>query len=385
MLDLPFFEDRHRELGAQLAAFAAGTIDPLAAAADAGDPHQAATNFLQSFAGAGLLKILVPDAEAARLPELRAVCLAREAIAASSGLADTVFAVQGLGSYPLLVAGHAELKRRYLPRIASGEAIAAFAATEPTAGSDLSALRTTARQDGDWWVLDGSKTLISNAGIASFYILFAREESSASTASRPLISAFLVDATTPGFSVSRTISLMAPHPIGDLALHGCRIPAQNRVGNAGDGIKLALTTLDFFRATVGAAGCGLAMRALREARDYVTRRRQFGTALSEFQATRFALADMQVELDAARLLVYRAAWLKDQGAARVSREASIAKLFATEAAHRIVDRAVQLHGGIGVERGVVVERLYREARALRIYEGTSEIQRLIIAEGVLKE
>jgi acyl-CoA dehydrogenase len=247
------------------------------------------------------------------------------------------------------------------------------------------AIQTRARQDGDWWVLDGSKTLISNAGIASFYILFAREESFASTASRPLISAFLVDAKTPGFSVSRTISLMAPHPIGDLALHGCRIPAQNRVGNAGDGIKLALTTLEFFRATVGAAACGLAARALREARDYVTRRRQFGTAISEFQATRFALADMQVELDAARLLVYRAAWLKDHGAARISREASSAKLFATEAAHRIVDRAVQLHGGIGVERGVVVERLYREARALRIYEGTSEIQRLIVAEGVLKE
>jgi acyl-CoA dehydrogenase len=384
MLALPFFEDRHREFACRLASFASTQIEPRAAPADAGDPLAAGAEFLELFAEAGLLKLFAPDEGSGRAPELRSVCLVREAIAGCSALADSIFAVQGLGSYPIFVAGSLDLKRRYLPKVASGEMIAAFALTEQSAGSDLLGIRTTARLDGETYVLDGSKTLISNAGMATFFIVFAREEHPGGMSGRPTISAFLVDGKTPGFQVSRTISMMAPHPIGDLSLRACRVPAGHRLGGAGDGVKIALATLDFFRATVAAAACGIADRALRESCDYVTKRQQFGSAISEFQATRFALADMQAELDAARLLVYRAAWLKDDGAERVTREASIAKLFATEAANRIVDRAVQLHGGIGVERGVVVERLYREVRALRIYEGTSEIQRLIIADQIFK-
>jgi acyl-CoA dehydrogenase len=230
-------------------------------------------------------------------------------------------------------------------------------------------------------VISGTKTYISNAGLASFYVLFARTGPGDGAKG---LSAFVVDAATPGFHVERQIPLLAPHPIGQLRIEECRVPGDRRLGAEGEGLKIALSTLDLFRSSVGAAACGIAARALHEALAYASRRRQFGSALSEFQATRIALADMATELDAARLLVYRAAWTKDGGAARVTRESSMAKLFATEAAQRIVDRAVQIHGGLGVTRGIVVERLYREVRALRIYEGTSEIQRLVIAEQVLK-
>ena len=239
--------------------------------------------------------------------------------------------------------------------------------------------RTEARRDGDHYVLSGSKTFISNAGLATFYIVFART----APAGTKSLSAFVVDADAPGFSVERQIDLLAPHPIGELRFQDCRVPARQRLGSEGEGLKIALSTLDRFRASVGAAACGMARRALDEALSYADRRVQFGSALSAFQATQLALADMATELDAARLLVYRAAWVKDGGAARVTRESSMAKLFATEAAQRIVDRAVQIHGGRGVVRGSIVERLYREVRALRIYEGTSEIQRLVIADQVL--
>lgn len=384
MLDLPFFEPRHRELAARARAFVERAIEPRAAAADSGDPDRAGREFLDSFAAEGLLAYLVPREAggAADRPELRSVCLLREAIAASSALADSVFAVQGLGSYPIALVGDDDLKKRYLPRVARGAAIAAFALTEAAAGSDAGALETTALRDGGDYVLDGTKTLISNAGIASFFTVFAKTNPSGG---RKGISAFLVDADAPGFRVTRSIPLLAPHPIGELALEGCRVPADRRLGGEGDGLKIALATLDFFRASVAAAACGLATRALREARSRAQGRVQFGSPLAEFQATRFALADMATELDAARLLVYRAAWMKDQGADRITRQASTAKLFATEAAQRIVDRAVQMHGGAGVVRGAVVERLYREVRALRIYEGTSEIQRLVIADRVLNE
>ena len=271
------------------------------------------------------------------------------------------------------------MAQRYLPDAADGRTIGAFAMTEPDAGSDAGAIATRAVRDGDDYVLDGAKIFISNATIASFFVVFAR------TAEGPkrAISAFVVDADHPGLTIGRRQEMMAPHPIAEVQLSGCRVPSAQRLGEEGDGMRLALGTLDFFRSSVGAAACGLASRALDESRAHVQSRRQFGSPLSGFQLTQAALADMATELDAARLLVYRAAWVKDAGAERLTRESAMAKLFATEAAQRIVDRAVQLHGGAGVERGAVVERLYREVRALRIYEGTSEIQRLVIARQLL--
>ncbi len=388
MLTLPFFEARHRELAGALSTLIPEIIGPLAVEADDGDANEVGRTFVGRLAEHGLLGYLVPSSlggsksDSDRL-DLRSVCLLREALAAASGCADSVFAVDGLGSYPLILGGSDRLRSAYLPKVARGESIAAFALTEPEAGSDVSNVQTTARRDGSSYVLDGAKTLISNAGIADFYVVFARAVDLSEAEQRTRLSAFVVDAETSGLHVADRTRISAPHPIGDLELRGCRVDAGQRVGADGDGFRLALGTLDFFRATVGASACGMAQRAILEAHAYVRRRRQFGRVLAEFQATRMALADMQTELDAARLLVYRAAWVKDQGAARVTRESAEAKLFATEAAQRIVDRAVQLHGGLGVTRGSTVERLYREVRAPRIYEGTSEIQRLVIADQLL--
>jgi acyl-CoA dehydrogenase len=379
MLTLPLFDPAHRDLASRFAAFARDAVEPFAAAAEDGDPIEAGRGFIGRAAAAGLLPIFVGDGQIG--PSLRPLCLAREAIAASSGFADSVFAVQGLGSYPIVLAGSDRLKREYVAEAARGSAVGAFALTEPEAGSDPAGILTAALRDGDGYVISGTKTYISNAGLASFYVVFARTGPGAGSKG---LSAFVVDADTRGFQVERQIDLLAPHPIGQLRFDECRVAADRRLGAEGEGLKIALSTLDLFRSSVGAAACGIGARALREAGAYASRRRQFGSALSEFQATRMALADMATELDAARLLVYRAAWTKDGGAARVTRESSMAKLFATEAAQRIVDRAVQIHGGLGVTRGEVVERLYREVRALRIYEGTSEIQRLVIAEQVLK-
>jgi acyl-CoA dehydrogenase len=378
MLTLPFFDPAHRELAERLATFARESIEPFAAAAEHGAPVEAGQGFIDRAASAGLLPIFVGDGHAA--PGLRSLCLAREAIAACSAFADSVFAVHGLGTYPVVLAGNDLLKRRYLGEAARGKAIAAFALTEPEAGSDPAGVQTAAERAGDEYVISGTKTFISNAGLASFYVVFARTGPGAGSKG---LTAFVVDAGAPGFRVERQIALLAPHPIGELRFEECRVPAHHRLGAEGDGLKIALSTLDVFRSSVGAAACGMAARALQEAIAYARSRRQFGSALSEFQATRMALADMATELDAARLLVYRAAWTKDRGAARVTRESSMAKVFATEAAQRIVDRAVQIHGGVGVTRGAAVERLYREVRALRIYEGTSEIQRLVIAQQVI--
>jgi acyl-CoA dehydrogenase len=379
LLTLPLFEPEHRELAARFEAFARDAVEPFAAAAEDGDPIAVGRGFIDRAAAAGLLSIFVGAGRTG--PALRPLCLAREAIAACSGFADSVFAVQGLGSYPIVLAGSDSLKRKYVAEAARGTAIAAFALTEPEAGSDPAGILTVARRDGDGYVISGTKTYISNAGLASFYVVFARTGPGAGSKG---LSAFVVDAAAPGFHVERQINLLAPHPIGQLRFDECRVPEDRRLGAEGEGLKIALSTLDLFRSSVGAAACGIGARALQEAGTYASRRRQFGSALSEFQATKIALADMATELDAARLLVYRAAWTKDGGAARVTRESSMAKLFATEAAQRIVDRAVQIHGGLGVTRGVVVERLYREVRALRIYEGTSEIQRLVIADQMLK-
>ena len=378
MIELPLFDDRHRSLHARVAS-ARERLDPIALAGEAGEVEQAGRDAIRICAELGLCRLLVPSAFGGDGLDLRALCIAREGLAAGSGLVDAVFAVQGLGSYPIALSGNQLLGDRYLRRVARGEAIAAFALTEPDAGSDAGAQSTAATRDGDDYVLDGTKVFISNATIASYFVVFART----AAGSKRAISAFVVDADTPGLAIARRQEMSAPHPIAELRFTGCRVPTENRLGEEGDGMRLALGTLDFFRTSVGAAACGFAARALDESVHRATTRKQFGSALSEFQLTQAALAEMATDLDAARLLVHRAAWTKDQGQERVSRESGMAKLFATEAAQRVVDRAVQIHGGRGVERGSVVERLYREVRALRIYEGTSEIQRLVIARAVL--
>lgn len=379
MLTLPLFADPHRALQSRLAA-ASGRFDAAASMGERGAVDDAGREALRTCAELGLCRLLVPKAFGGEGMDLRSVCIAREGIAFASGLADGVFAVQGLGSMPIALGGSPGIAGRILPGIADGRQIAAFALTEPEAGSDAAALRTRAVRDGDAYVLDGVKTFISNAPIASVFSVFART----SEGPRRAITAFVLDAQTPGLTIRRRQEVVAPHPIAEIEFAGCRVPAAHRLGDEGDGMRLALATLDFYRTSVGAAACGMASRALHESRERVTRREQFGVPLASFQLTQAALAEMATELDAARLLVYRAAWMKDQGADRVTREAAMAKLFATEAAQRIVDRAVQLHGGAGVERGHVVERLYREVRAPRIYEGTSEIQKLVIAREMLK-
>jgi alkylation response protein AidB-like acyl-CoA dehydrogenase len=331
---------------------------------------------------AGWLRHAVPAAHggaSARL-DVRALCLVRETLARADGLADFAFAMQGLGAGPISLFGSEALRARYLRRVAAGEAIAAFALSEPDAGSDVGATRTVARRDGDAYVVSGEKTWISNAGIADFYVVFCRL---AGADDRSFV-ALVVDAETPGLEITRRIDVTAPHPLGTVTLHDCRVPAERLVGEPGRGLRVALGTLDVFRSTVGAAALGFARRALDEALAHVVRRHAFGRPLAEFQLTQARLAEMAVAVDASALLVYRAAWTRDAGAERITREAAMAKLFATEAAQQVVDGAVQLLGGRGVEVGETVERLYREVRALRIYEGTTEIQKLVIAGELLK-
>ncbi|HVL65974.1 MAG TPA: acyl-CoA dehydrogenase family protein [Vicinamibacterales bacterium] len=380
MIDLPLFDDSHRALAARLRDVMA-RVEPIAARGDDGEVDAAGREAIAVCAELGLCRLLVPREFGGEGLDLRSVCLVREALASASGLVDAVFAVQGLGSYPIALSGNAAVASRYLPDVASGRRISAFALTERDAGSDAAAVTTRAVRDGEEYVLDGTKVFISNATIASFVTVFARTAEGRKRA----ISAFVVDADSSGLSISRRQAVTGPHPIAELRFDGCRVPVSHRLGEEGDGMRLALGTLDFYRTSVGAAACGMAARALAESLRHVCSRTQFGSKLADFQLTQAALAGMATELDAARLLVYRAAWAKDQGQPRVTRESATAKLFATEAAQRIVDRAVQLHGGLGVERGTVVERLYREVRAPRIYEGTSEIQKLVIARELLAE
>jgi len=374
---LPFFNPEHQNLAQTVAQFVADEIEPRAASEE--DVEGAARHFVSLLASTGILKFAVAETKL----DIRALCLIREALAYSSSLADLAFVMQGLGTYAISRAAPDHVREFWLSRAANGKSIAAFALTEPEAGSDVAAIQTTARRDGETYVIDGRKRFISNAGIADFYTVFAktgmREDGRAS------LSAFVVGSRMQGFSVDQRTPLMAPHPIGEIAFNGCRVPAEDMVGNEGDGFKLAMETLDTFRASVGAAACGMARRALDEAVRYASARKQFGRFLAEHQLVQAKLADMITELDAARLLVYRAAYAKDTGTTRVTREASEAKLYATEAAGRIIDSAVQIHGGAGLVSGTVVERLYRDVRALRIYEGTSEIQQLIIAGQLLKE
>ncbi|MDQ1706829.1 MAG: acyl-CoA dehydrogenase [Pyrinomonadaceae bacterium] len=376
---LPFFTPEHRTLAADMESFVGLEIEPRAI--EERDVDTRLREYVEVLAKAGALPYAVAT-PGARL-DVRALCLIREALAYSSALADVAFVMQGLGTYAISQAAPEHVRDFWLSRAVAGKAVAAFALTEPDAGSDVAAIKTTATRDGDAYVIDGRKRFISNAGVADFYTVFAR--SGADANGRALLSAFVVSAKMPGFSVVERTAMIAAHPIGEIEFKGCRVPAQDMVGGAGDGFLLAMRTLDTFRASVGAAACGMARRALHEAMRYATARRQFGRLLSEHQLIQEKLADMITELDAARLLVYRAAHLQDTGTARVTREASEAKLYATEAACRIIDNAVQIHGGAGLVRGSVVERLYRDVRALRIYEGTSEIQKLIIASQLLKE
>ena len=374
---LPFFTPEHRSLAQSVAQFVAAEIEPRAAVEE--DVENVARDFVHLLAGAGLLKYAVAESKI----DVRSLCVIREELAYSSALADLAFVMQGLGTYAIARAAPDHVRDFWLSRAANGKAIAAFALTEPNAGSDVAAIETTARRDGETYVIDGRKRFISNAGIADFYIVFAktgmREDG------RPVLSAFVVSSKMPGFRVVERTPLIAPHPIGEIVFSECRVPAEDMVGEEGDGFKLAMETMDTFRASVGAAACGMARRALDQSVRYASGRKQFGRLLSEHQLVQAKLADMITELDAARLLVYRAAYARDTETGRVTREASEAKLFATEAAGRIIDSAVQIHGGAGLVSGTVVERLYRDVRALRIYEGTSEIQKLVIAGQLLKE
>lgn len=312
--------------------------------------------------------------------DLRALCLVREALGWASGGADSLFAVQGLGTWPIFAFGSDAQKARWLPDALSGKAVAAFGLTEPEAGTDVASLKTVAVRDGNGFRLTGRKTFISNAPVADRIVVFANADPEKG---RKGITAFIVRRDAPGLKVVNDLPLVADHSIGSLELEGCVVPDEDRLGNVGDGFRIAMGTLDTFRVTVGAAAVGMARRALEEAVRRTTVRKQFGKEIAEFQQVQGYLADSAAELDASRLLVLRAARLRDGGQASITQEAAIAKMFATECAQKVIDRALQLHGGLGVVRGVAVERLYREIRALRIYEGTTEIQRVVIASRLI--
>jgi len=363
--------------------FARRAIAPLPAPAGDAEARRAARELLALLGAAGWCRHAVPveHGGVGERPSLGALCAIREALAAASPLADAVFALQALGSMPITLSGNAEMQRRWLPEVASGAAMAAFAMTEPEAGSDVAAMATRAVADGGGYVLDGHKHLISNAGIADFYCVFASTDPAQGSRG---VSCFVVPADAPGLRFAAAQVMSEPHPLGEIVLEGCRVPAEARLGDEGEGMKLGLRALDRLRPTVAAAACGMAARALEEALAHARSRRQFGAPLAELPLVQEKLARMATDLEAARLLVRRAAEAADGGAERITLEAAQAKLFATEAAQRIVDDAVQIHGGRGVLAESVVDRLYRSVRALRIYEGTSEVQHLVIARELLR-
>ena len=385
----PFFEERHRAFAAAIDAWAVSKVRD----AHGADVDALCRGLVRQLGDAGWLRPTVAGTEhggAAEVIDTRMLCIARETLARHAGLADFAFAMQGLGSGAISLAGTPEQKTHWLPRVASGEAIAAFALSEPDAGSDVAALQCAARIEGDHAVLNGEKTWISNGGIADFYVVFARSGESpdshqAGTPQRGAkgISAFIVEAGTPGFAIAERIDVIAPHPLARLAFTNCRVPLANRIGAAGEGFKIAMRTLDVFRTSVAAAALGFARRALEEALTRATTRKMFGQTLADFQLTQTKLAQMATTIDSAALLTYRAAWQRDQGE-NVTAQAAMAKLAATEGAQQVIDAAVQLFGGLGVTSGHPVERLYREIRSLRIYEGATEVQQLIIGRELLK-
>ena len=371
-LDWPFFELRHRELAAALDIWCAAHLP-----VDHADVDAACRGLVSLLGQGGWLRH--SGAGLGQVLDVRALCLIREILARHDGLADFAFAMQGLGMGAVSLFGSPE-QRQWLDRTRAGTAIAGFALTEPASGSDVAATTTTATRVQGGWVLSGEKTYISNGGIADVYVIIARTGEAPGTRG---LSAFLMPADVAGLRVVERISVMAPHPLAHLAIEDVHLPQTALIGQAGDGFKIAMAVLDVFRSTVGAAALGFARRALDEALVRVKSRRVQGAALADLQLVQGHLADMAVQIDASALLIYRAAWTKDQGTARISREAAMAKLYATEAAQKVIDMALQLHGGDGVRTGMVVESLYREIRALRIYEGASDVQRIIIARAVL--
>jgi len=378
-LEWPFFEPRHRALALDLERWAAREVRDRHGA----DVDADCRALVRALGAAGWLAHAVGGRAfggAGDAIDTRAICILRETLARHNGLADFAFAMQGLGSGAISLAGSDAQKQSWLPRVARGDAISAFALSEPDAGSDVASMQCAARRDGDHYVLDGEKTWISNGGIADLYVVFARTGEAPGARG---ISAFIVEAGTPGFEIAERIEVIAPHPLARLRLDGCRIAAANRIGDAGEGFKVAMRTLDVFRTSVAAAALGFARRALEEGLARATGRRMFNGTLADFQLTQAKLAQMATTIDGAALLTYRAAWQRDCGR-NVTREAAMAKMAATEGAQQVIDAAVQMWGGLGVKSGVAVERLYREIRALRIYEGATEVQQLIIARELLK-
>ncbi len=381
MQPLPFFDQDHLELRQRVRAWVEQNLMSESGAET--DIEEEARRFVTQLGDEGFVRHAVPVRYGGAREQVHArdLCIVREELSRGSSLADAMFAMQALGSYPITLAGNDGQKERYLPPVARGEAIAAFAVTEPEAGSDLASMQTRAVRRGNEYVLTGTKCFISNAGIADQYVVFASTDPEQKGKG---ISAFIVEAGIPGFLVKEKTRVIAPHPIGVIVFEECPVPRASLLGGEGDGLKIALSTLDVLRCSVGAAALGLAQRALEEAIRYSRSRRQFGQELARFQGTQFKLADMATELEAARLLVNQASWAHDCGREDAKQKSSMAKMYATEAAQRIVDQALQLHGGKGVVVGTVVERLYREVRALRIYEGTSEIQKIVIARDLIR-
>jgi acyl-CoA dehydrogenase len=412
-LEWPFFTPGHRALAARLDEWGAERLANGIGAEDRDSVDDACRRLVRDLGRAGWTRYCVPeefahedtqstgfatsreprqsgarhtDSLKGNLMDTRALALIRETLARRGALADFAFAMQGLGSGAISLAGSLELKRHYLPRVAAGDAIAAFALSESNAGSDVAAIQCKARSEGDCYVMDGEKTWISNGGIADFYCVFARTaepelRADGSTSARG-ISAFVVDADAPGLRISQRIDVISPHPLATLTFQNCRIPSTQRLGSEGEGFKLAMRTLDIFRTSVAGAAIGFAQRALDEALVHCVARPMFGKTLADLQLTQATLADMATDIDAARLLTYRAAWLRDRGDA-ATQEVAMAKMTATESAQRVIDRAVQMFGGRGVTRGEIVEHLYRDIRALRIYEGATEVQKLIIGRELL--
>jgi acyl-CoA dehydrogenase len=373
-LTWPFFADAHRAYAAKIDAWAQANLQHV----DHHDVDAACRALVKALGQGGFLAHTAPESEADKL-DVRTLALSRETLARHSGLADFAFAMQGLGAGPISLFGSAEQRGAWLPKTRAGEAIAAFALSEAASGSDVANITTSARRDGDSFVLDGEKTWISNGGIADLYVVFARTGEAPGAKG---LSAFIVEGSNPGLSIAERLEVIAPHPLARLAFKNCRVPASALIGKPGDGFKIAMATLDVFRTTVGAAALGFARRALDETVSRAGSRQLFGAPLGDLQMVQGHIADMALDIDAAALLVYRAAWVKDMGAARVSREAAMAKLYATESAQRVIDAAVQIHGGDGVRSGHPVETLYREIRALRIYEGASDVQKIIISRAV---
>ena len=371
-LGWPFFEDRHRQLADRLEHWCAANLP-----VDHIDVDAACRALVADLGAAGFLEL--SGANENEKLDVRSLCLIRETLARHDGLADFAFAMQGLGMGAVSLFGSAE-QRAWLVKTRAGQAISAFALTEPTSGSDVANIQMTATRDGVDYVLNGEKTWISNGGIADVYVVFARSEEAAGAKG---LSAFLVPADTPGLDVAERLEVIAPHPLARLTFKDVRVPESARIGDGGSGFKIAMAVLDVFRSTVGAAALGFARRALLETLKRSADRELFGAPLHDLQMVQGHIADMAVDVDASALLVYRAAWTKDMGAARVTREAAMAKLYATESAQKVIDKAVQIHGGDGVRKGSVVESLYREIRALRIYEGASDVQKIVIARQLI--